>query len=359
MTTRELIKCYRRTSGEYARREDERHARWWGERIGHEPVSALTTNLITTQLDRLGNHGRSPSTACFYLRFLRRVTVWATLMSYLPADPCAGMDLPKERMPRPRVLTEDEETRLCTALGPPYALWVKLAIETGLKQSEQFTLRWRDVDLHGSKILLPHATTGAVSALTISPSAVALFRQLRQIHAPSLWVFPDPKTPSRSVNIHAFYVGRWVTAVHRAGIPWVAWKDLRHTCGVRLAKRGLPIDDMVRLMRQRENRQAYTYRAVEQGVMVRPKPAASPPVRFADLSEGELRNVMLRDLDRKPLTLGEAARLYAVHHLRERPSREGFERIYRQFWLPWVDRTLNSLTRKEIRAWYLELAHTR
>jgi len=119
MTTRELIKCYRRTSGEYARREDERHARWWGERIGHEPVSALTTNLITTQLDRLGNHGRSPSTACFYLRFLRRVTVWATLMSYLPADPCAGMDLPKERTPRPRVLTKTRKHGCAQPWGRP------------------------------------------------------------------------------------------------------------------------------------------------------------------------------------------------------------------------------------------------
>jgi hypothetical protein len=44
-----------------------------------------------------------------------------------------------------------------------------------------------------------------------------------------MWVFPDLKNPFRPVNIHAFYVGRWVDAVRQAGIPWVAWKDLRHT----------------------------------------------------------------------------------------------------------------------------------
>lgn len=267
--------------------------------------------------------------------------------------------MPKERTPTPRILSEEEETALCTALGPLCSLWVKLAIDTGLKQSEQFTLRWREVDLERGTLLLPHPTTGAVSALFLSPIAVAIFRQLRQLHAPSMWVFPDPKNPSRSVNIHAFYVGRWVVAVRRAGIGWCAWKDLRHTCGVRLAKQGRSIDDMVRLMRQGENRHAYTYRAIAQDRP--PKARGVPPPHqpaFTDLSDGELRTVMLRDLTAEPLLFGEAARLYAVHHLKDRPSRTQFDRFYKQFWTTWAPRPLQTFLRKEIRVWYLELAQT-
>ena len=359
MTIAELISQYRLAPGERARREDPRHAQWWIQHMGQEPIAALTAERVCCALDRLAAHNRSPSTVAFYLRFLRRVCAWAALMTLLPKDPCAGMELPKERTPPMRILTAAEEQAVCAMLGPPYALWVRLAIMTGLKQSEQFTLRWRDVDLDRATLLLPQPTTGALCALQLQPAAVEVLRQLRQEQQPSLWVFPDPQNPSRPVNIHAFYVGRWATAVHRANIPWCAWKDLRHTCGVRLAQRGLPANDITRAMRQRENRQAYTYRAWQaDGGPTPPRPTAPKAPLFTELADGELRNAMLRDLSLQPLTLGEGARLYAVHHLKQRPSRDQFERLFRQYWQPWHERPLESLTRKEVRAWYLTLAHT-
>ena len=359
LTVRELIDRYCAESGECPRREDARHARWWIERLGKEPVTALTMERIGSTLEHLASYGRSPSTVAFYLRFLRRVTAWGTACAYLPGDPCAGMALPKERTPDLRVLTEEEERKLCSALGHPYALWVRLAILTGLKQSEQFTLRWRDVDLDRATLLLPHPTTGGLSVVSLEAAAVTILRQLRQNQRPSLWVFPDLKNPFRAVNVHAFYVGRWGPAVHQAGIPWIAWKDLRHTRGVRLAHQGVPIHDITKHLRHRETRHAYLYRAWRPGqpILRRPVRRAPPPV-FIDLGEGELQRTLLREDPDAPMTLGEACRLYALHHLKRRPSRPQFDRIYRQFFGWWKDRSLGSLTRREVRAWYAGLAHT-
>jgi integrase len=249
---------------------------------------------------------------------------------------------------------------LCVALGPPYALWVKFALATGLKQAEQFTLRWRDVDLDRATLLVPHASTGGILALSMLPAAVALLKQLRQIHPPSMWVFPDLKNPYRAANVHSFYTGRWGAAVHRAGIAWCAWKDLRHTCGARLAKQGHAVTDILRVMRQRETRQAYTYRAYLAGRIGQPKTPLKPrdPIFAAEAVDGELRAAILRDLNNEPLTFKEGARLYAVHHLRRRPARRQFELMYQQYWRPWADRPLNSLQRREVRAWYSELAET-
>lgn len=359
MTISALIHQYRSAPDKTVKREDPRHAAWWITRCGQEPVSVLTTARILGLVDRLGASGRSPSTVGYYLRFLRRVTAWAAAHGILSADPCAGMALPKERRLALRVLTEDEERKLCSSLGDPYAWWVRFAILTGLKQSEQFTLRWRDVDLEHASLFLPHPKTNGITSLPLSEEAVAILRQLRQIHPPSLWVFPDLQNPFRVVNVHAFYASRWVNALHRAGLSWCAWKDLRHTCGVRLAQQGLSVNEITRRLRQREVRQAYHYRAWRPDGP--PKPAGPPHPRqpvFAAPHNAELHDVITRDHEAAPVTFGEAARLYACHHLGQRPSRLNFERIYMQFWQPWVDRPLNTLTKKDVLVWYLSLSAT-
>lgn len=358
MTVAELITAYRVTNQTAKQREDARHAHWWEDRFRGESLAALTTVRMLRALDQLASYGRSPSTVAFYLRFLRRVCAWGVQAGYLPTDPCAGMALPKERTPAMRVLTEEEETALCAALQSPYALWVKLAIETGLKQSEQFTLRWRDVDLERATLLLPHAPTGALTTLALSPTAVDLLRQLRSLQAPSLWVFPDPQNPARTVNIHAFYVGRWVMAVQEAGIPWVAWKDLRHTCGVRLAQQGHSVQDILRAMRQREARQAYVYRAWRPDGTRLTRPTHPRRPVFTPLAEEDLRQVLTRDTTAAPLTFAEVGRLYAVNHLGDRPSRRDFESCYRQFWQPWAERPFGSVTKKEILIWLWGLQRT-
>jgi integrase len=280
-------------------------------------------------------------------------------MAYLPLDPCQAIPLPKDKPSVLRVLTEEEERKLCAALGQPYALWVRFAILTGLKQSEQFTLLWRSVDLPHATLHLPDSKTGAIVALSLPPDAVAVLRQLHHLHPSSLWVFPDLHTPHRPANIHAFYVGRWESAIRRAGIPWCAWKDLRHTCGVRLAKQGVPVGEVTAFLRQREERQAYYYRAHQPGQAYIKKPVPKPaPVAFQDLRPEQLHELLGRDSASAPLTFRELCHLYASHHLNSRPTRLNFDRFYRQYWQPWADRVAESITYKDVRLWYLSLART-
>ena len=362
MTVAELINTYRLKNITDRRREDPRHARWWTEHFGTLPASGLTTQRILQALDHVQSEGRTGpragSTVAFYLRFLRRVTAWAVCVTMLPADPCAGIPLPKEGTPIMRVLTEEEETQLCQTLGRPYSLWVRFAILTGLEQSEQFTLLWRSVQLNQGVLLIPQGMTGTMVELSLPPEAVTILRLLRQEYPTSLWVFPDPHDPRRPVNAHTFYDSRWTRTIQRLGMPRVSWKDLRHTCGVRLAKQGVPIEEIASFLRQRELRRAYYYRAWVPGVAPKrrhPKPPHEPV--FTDLTDGDLKSLLDRAPTDPPVTFGEMSRLYAVHYLQQRPSRLQFERVYKQFFLPWEDRQLASLTRKEVRLWYMGLRH--
>lgn len=151
----------------------------------------------------------------------------------------------------------------------------------------------------------------------------------------------------------------WASAVRRADIPWCAWKDLRHTCGVRLAKPGVPVRDVTMFLRQSEVRQAYYYRAHQPGqTYIKKSVVKTSPHVFEDLQPEQLQALIGRDITSAPVTFKELCHLYASHHLNTRSSREGFDRMYRQWWQPWAHRLAHTITRKEIRMWHLALEHT-
>jgi integrase len=358
-TLGELITHYRLANPSDRRpHEDGRHAHWWMEQLGDLPLSALTTERIAQAVAQLEAGERAGSTVAFYLRFLRRVTAWGTCVLYLATDPCTDLPLPKEPTAPMRVLTEEEEAKLCQALGQPYNLWVRFAILTGIQQSEQFTLLWRSVDFQRHLVTVTQSRSGIMVDLSMPADAMTVLRTLRHLYPTSVWVFPDPKNISRPADIHNFYVSRWTRTVERLGMPSVAWKDLRHTCGVRLAAQGLPVTDITTVLRQREVRQAYRYRAWQPGELPRtPRPQHPREAVFTDLSTEELRTLLNRDLATAPLTFRELSHLYAAHHLCHRPTRTQFERMFRQFWEPWANRLADSITRKEVRIWYMSLAH--
>ncbi len=356
LTVGQLIQDYRTAASEPPRREDARHARWWTEQLGPLPVEQFTADLIRRNVHTLAKRGRRESTGSHYLRFMRRVCTWGLSESLLTEDPCEKIERPKERPAVFRVLTEEEEARLCAALGEPYAHWVRFAIATGLKQSEQFTLRWRDVDLDAGTLFLPDPCTRTIVEVPLQPAAVALLRDLRRLHPPSVWVFPDLRTPVRSANIHSFYTGKWEAALRVTGIPPITWKDLRTTCGVRLGQHGHSAREITSFLRQRELRRAYWYKGWKPGQTHLQKPTRQrPELVFQTLTPEHLQQLIGRDITQHPLTFRELCHYYAEHWLKDRPARRDFNQLYRMYWQPWSDRVANDLSRKEVRLWYLSL----
>ena len=74
------------------------------------------------------------------MKFLRHV-VYATVgKSGPPENPFEKAKLKAIRAGRTRFLSPNEEGLLYEAIGPSYALWVRLAILSGMRKSEQFRL---------------------------------------------------------------------------------------------------------------------------------------------------------------------------------------------------------------------------
>lgn len=338
------------------RASDTPYLRWWIGHIGGLHAAALALDRIRTGLSAVMQGGRTPGAARHFLRALRRACAWGVTAGHLSVDPCRQVPIPKDQ-PRPiRALSVDEERALCDALGEPYASWVRIAVLTGLRQSEQFMLRWNDVHLDRGVLTVPSPSHGAVAEVALSPEAVTLFRGLRT-QTESRWVFPDPKNPRQPIDPHRFYTLRWEAAWKQAGISRCAWKDLRHTCGRRLAEAGWTTTAISGFLRNVNQREALVYRAWDARRQTATQATPRPPSAESS-TVTHFQAALLRDRSTHPFTFGELADLYAAHCLQQRPARRNFDGIRRRYYLVWEDRIATSIGKKDILAWSMGLERT-
>ena len=143
----------------------------------------------------------------------------------------------KEAPPRTRYLTEPEEAALLSAGSPAVRQAIVVAVNTGLRMEEQFSLTWPQVDFRRGIILTTKRTKSGRARAVPMPAPVAqILTQLtgqRTIgKVASLYVFRHD-TGERLLNMKKGLAG----AVARAKLEDVHWHDLRRTAGCRWLQR--------------------------------------------------------------------------------------------------------------------------
>jgi integrase len=189
----------------------------------------------------------TPQTIVHYLKFLRHVLRWAIGRGHLEKSPFASVKLPTVRAGRTRFLSIEEEATLCKAIGQPFDSWVRLAILTGLRKAEQFSLRWADIDLERGLITLPHTKSGMVQYVPLVEEAKEIFNGLIPGNT-SVWVFPS-ENPGTNLDPDNFYGRVYMTALEEAHLEGVTWHILRHTFASRLAMNGEAPSTIAALLR--------------------------------------------------------------------------------------------------------------
>jgi integrase len=154
----------------------------------------------------------------------------------LASNPVLKLTMDKEPKGKTRFLSMEEEHVLLEQLGPIHGPWARLAILTGLRQSEQFQLQWKDMDWERGILTLPTTKTGGVQYTHLNEEARAILRGLDSWQR-SKWVFPS-ENPATPLDARNFYNRVWGPAVTAVGIEWATWHDLRHTFASRLAMTG-------------------------------------------------------------------------------------------------------------------------
>lgn len=227
---------------------DERYyGAWWSERLNGKRVSQLTSDLLEQIKGELAEKGHAPQTILHYMKFLRHVLYATVGKSGIPENPFEKVKLKAIRAGRTRFLSPREEALLYEAIGPTYAPWIRLAILTGMRKSEQFRLRWTDVDLEHGFLTLGETKSGTVQYVPLTEEGITILRASDSWQR-SKWVFPS-QNPQTHVNVDNFYGRLYLPAVKRAGLEGVTWHTLRHTFASRLAMSGQTPSTIAALLR--------------------------------------------------------------------------------------------------------------
>jgi len=111
---------------------------------------------------------------------------------------------------------------------------ILFAINTGLRTSEIFNLKWEDLNLDECTINLIVKKNQKLLSLPMNETACGIVEH-RQKHGP--YVFYNPMTGDRFRDVKAALTA----AVKRAGLGHVTWHMFRHTFASRLTRNGVDI----------------------------------------------------------------------------------------------------------------------
>lgn len=145
--------------------------------LHRKPIAAIDRKTVAEQLRRIvDEHG--PTSAARARSNLSALFAWAMKEGMVEANPVIGTNNPIEgKQARDRVLT-DEEVRIVWRHCPndDFGRIVRLLLLTACRRDEIGWLRWNEVDLQGSRLLLPAERTkpGRALELPLSPTARAI-----------------------------------------------------------------------------------------------------------------------------------------------------------------------------------------
>ncbi len=213
--------------------EERRYAARWKKRLAGKRLHHITPSDVEAIKRQLVEQGYAPESIKHDLKFLRHVLNVAVRDGKLEKSPFIQVTMPKASQGKTRFLSMEEEARLIEALGKPYGTWARLAILTGLRKTELFSMRWADVDFDHGFLTLPHTKAGKVQYVPLNEEAQALLREFSSWEC-STWVFPSQK-PASHLGSYNFYGRVFLPAKKKAKLEDVTWHTLRHTFGARLA----------------------------------------------------------------------------------------------------------------------------
>jgi site-specific recombinase XerD len=206
--------------------------------LGALPAEAVTPARLEETFRALRERGLCGSTVNRYRALLSSIFSFAALTGLVPSNPVTRVKGFRENENRIRFLNGEEEAAIRKRIRekcPDREPELDLALYTGMRRGEQFTLKWEDVDFERG-ILTVRGKTGR-RFVVMNAGARAALENMRG-RAPLAGIFVCPETLRESQRDWR----RWLeTAAADAGVRNFHWHDLRHTFASRLVMASVDI----------------------------------------------------------------------------------------------------------------------
>lgn len=194
------------------------------------------------------------------LSMLRRLLNVATSEGWLQRNPfTAGPPLisAADERKRERILSRDEEARLLDACAPIQRQHLRpllvAALDTGMRRGELLKLHWSDVNLDGRTIHVRAFHTKTATARDV-PISQRLEAELRR-----LWEISPKQSDGLVFGIRDNTRMAFTSARKDAELDDVRFHDLRHTAATRLARSGMSLSEVGRILGHSQPTTTYRY----------------------------------------------------------------------------------------------------
>lgn len=207
--------------------------------FGDRPAAKLTQQDLAAFLE---SRNTSPATFNRYRATLSMIYREAIRNGWTDRNPARLIKAKKEDNGRIRYLLPEEEVRLHKVIAETcsdrFLNETEIAVNTGMRRGEQFSIRWSQVDLPGKKLRLLKTKNGSPRTIPLNSIALAAFKRQLKVSAHHTHVFlNDEGEPfANKARRHWFE-----DALKAAKIREFTWHDQRHTFCSRLAMAGVPL----------------------------------------------------------------------------------------------------------------------
>ena len=199
----------------------------------------VAETLKPSEIDRwLSGHSHwSPATANRHKTVLSKAYQLALKNGDVPTNPARLVDHRPEKNKRIRYLLPEEEDRLREVMSftaPAQIAALQVALNTGMRKGEQFSLEWSQVDFARKRIYLSETKNGSDREIPLNRSCFAVLIGLYEKRPDNGAVFRSSRYDRPLLDPKKWFE----TALRNAEISNFTWHDLRHTFISRLVMRG-------------------------------------------------------------------------------------------------------------------------
>jgi len=221
------------------------------EKFGHRIAESITPAEISDWFAAMvDERSWTPATINRYRAAMSKAFKVGIQNRKINNNPARLVPQRKEPAGKIRFLTDDEEKRLRAALKdrPLCVPQLDVALHTGMRKSEQFSVTWNQVDFAQKYIHLDTTKNGSDRYVSLNSEALRVLKDLKETHG-RLGI-PVDSTLFVSWQKKAMSDPReWFNAAcEEAKIQGVTWHTLRHTFASRLVMAGVDLKTVQELM---------------------------------------------------------------------------------------------------------------